>query len=122
VINKPKAATVWDLHNGAIPRWQTFDVAGHCKIVIRDDLRRHWQAPSVSDVSVVSDDLDDDDNEVIPRQGSGLDLNRPFVDWGAGHTASRPGACIHCGKSTTLIDDHGRPSHKICHELVLDHE
>lgn len=43
------------------------------------------------------------------------------LDWrDPSHYARRAARCRHCGRSTHLRDDAGRPSHKTCAETALD--
>jgi hypothetical protein len=43
------------------------------------------------------------------------------ADWSdAAHwNRGRQTACIHCGRPTMLLDDAGRPAHKVCGEAAL---
>ncbi|SCL43195.1 hypothetical protein GA0074692_6758 [Micromonospora pallida] len=39
--------------------------------------------------------------------------------WNRNNVAARSGRCRHCGGSTPLRDDEGRPCHKVCAEQAL---
>ncbi|WP_234042579.1 competence protein CoiA family protein [Streptomyces marianii] len=40
-----------------------------------------------------------------------------LLDWSAkSHWLPQPQPCQYCGKPASLVDDHGRPSHKVCKE------
>jgi hypothetical protein len=43
------------------------------------------------------------------------------ADWSNGShwNRGRQAACIHCGRATMLLDDVGRPAHKVCGEAAL---
>jgi hypothetical protein len=41
---------------------------------------------------------------------------------GPRYRGPRPDLCQHCGKTAHFLDDHGRPTHKACLELVITTE
>jgi hypothetical protein len=45
-----------------------------------------------------------------------LDCRKAIVlDWNDGqHWSGKQTACVHCGKHSLLLDDTGRPAHKVC--------
>jgi hypothetical protein len=45
--------------------------------------------------------------------------DRPIIDWSSHRTSSRTSPCIHCGLPPLLLDDAGRPAHKVCAETAL---
>lgn len=43
----------------------------------------------------------------------------PAVDWrGAEHVGRAARPCRWCRGKTRLVDEHGEPAHKVCHELA----
>jgi hypothetical protein len=111
--------TVWDLHNGATLRWQTFPVDGGAKGIIRDDrLGRRWTDTAQPASDVLDDDVIDEEPErarsTLPREV--LDFQ---LDWRNSPRSYRPQPCVHCGQLTQLLDDSNRSSHKICAERAL---
>jgi hypothetical protein len=52
-------------------------------------------------------------------QDQKLDLNRPIINWGPLNWNRRQVPCIHCNRPGLLLDDAGRPAHKICAETAL---
>ena len=51
----------------------------------------------------------------------GLVVLVAVLDWrDSRHWSSRPRPCWVCGGQTRLVDDRGRPSHKVCAERLLE--
>ena len=51
-----------------------------------------------------------------------LDCRKAIVlDWNSGQhwNGGKQAACAHCSQSSLLLDDIGRPAHKICAEAAL---
>lgn len=42
-----------------------------------------------------------------------------YLTWGRRNVSARSGRCRHCGGSTPLRDDDGKPAHKVCAETAL---
>ncbi len=104
------SCTVWDLHNGAELRWRRFHVRGGCKIVIRN-------SSAIPTVKAAENVVDDG----IRLDPAPANLDRPIVDWSNDSHWNRRGArpCVHCTTNTQLLDDRGRPAHKVCAERAL---
>jgi hypothetical protein len=45
--------------------------------------------------------------------------DRPIIDWSTHRTSGQPAPCIHCTRPALLLDDAGRPAHKVCAEAAL---
>jgi hypothetical protein len=45
--------------------------------------------------------------------------DRPIIDWSTHRTSSKPAPCTHCKRPALLLDDAGRPAHKVCAETAL---
>ncbi|MGW0608706.1 hypothetical protein [Streptomyces sp. NPDC002640] len=57
--------------------------------------------------------------ERMRRQQVTLTSHAHLVDWqSSSHWLPEPQPCRHCRKPAHLIDDYGRPSHKVCHEAA----
>jgi len=56
----------------------------------------------------------------IPR-GSSMTGQRIIIDWGDSNhwNNGKQSRCTYCRQQTLLLDDSGKPSHKVCAEEAL---
>ncbi|SEQ99358.1 hypothetical protein [Streptomyces radiopugnans] len=78
--------------------------------------------PAVTDAEARLHPADRLRRSLVPAQRPALFLecSVPVVDWRDSRYWSPLAApCGHCGRSTNLRDDSGRPTHKVCHEKTV---
>jgi hypothetical protein len=87
---------------------------GSCKIILHGLPKRY----DLDDA--IEDDAIEDENPTArdPAQDQKL-RDRPILDWRNNHWGGGR-QCIHCGLPALLIDDAGRPAHKVCAEQAVE--
>ncbi|WP_410540587.1 hypothetical protein [Streptomyces sp. KL2] len=78
--------------------------------------------PAVTDAEARLHPRDRLRRSLVPAQRPAPLVERPapVVDWRDNrHWSPLSAPCGHCGRSTNLRDDSGRPAHKVCHEKAV---
>jgi hypothetical protein len=111
MTNHERAVSVIEEQLGGKPVSGSFKLPfGSAKIILHGIEKRHH----------VDDETED--NEPTARKPAGQNQNlrsRPIVDWNTHWNNRRQAPCTHCRKPALLLDDAGRPAHKICAETAL---